>query len=118
MVRITGSVKDENSVDAPTGDSLSSVVRRRRGNKAKRMSGTDKRVPTQNEPSPSKTPRKERRLSRDNSSGEELRVVFPECSAPSNMRPLIYYDSSHRQATKRAVKAAGVALIISSAGFG
>src|ERR1700737_1408506 len=61
-MRITGSVQDEKSVNAPTDASLSSVGRRRRGNRAKRMSGTDSRAPTQNPPTASNAPRKERLL--------------------------------------------------------
>src|SRR5260370_3148497 len=97
MVRITGSLRDEKLVNPPTGDALSSVVRRSRGNKAKRMSGTDSSAPTKIEPSPSNPPRKERLLSRDNPDGEELPVVVSECSASSNMQPLSYHDLNHRQ---------------------
>src|SRR6202171_3739265 len=84
MVRITGSVQDEKSVNAPTDDSLSSVGRRRRGNRAKRMSGTDSRAPTQNPPTASNAPRKERLLG-DNSESESFAVRFPEHSASSTM---------------------------------
>src|ERR1700732_766399 len=85
MVRITGSVKDEKSVNAPTDDSLSSVVRRRRGNKAKRMSGTDSRAPTKNPPTASKAPRKERLLATNNSEAEDFEVPSSEGPAPSTM---------------------------------
>src|ERR1700693_319958 len=84
MVRITGSVKDENSVNAPTGDSLSSVVRRRRGNSAKRISGTDSRAPTSRPPTESNAPRKERLLSGDNPESE-VDLLLAECPAPSTM---------------------------------
>src|ERR1700674_620528 len=83
MVRITGSVKDENSVNALTGDFLSSVVRRRRGNSAKRMSGTESRAPTNSPPTESNAPRKERLLSGDDPELKE--VSFSECPAPSTM---------------------------------
>src|ERR1700675_2903143 len=83
MVHITGSVKDENSLTAPTDDSLSSVVRRRRGNSAKRISGTESRAPTKTPPTESNAPRKERLLSRDNPEPKE--VSFSECPAPSTM---------------------------------
>src|SRR3984893_10388521 len=86
MVRITGSVKDENSVNAPTDDSLSSVVRRRRGNSAKRISGTESRAPTKNPPTESNAPRKERLLSGDDPDAKE--VPSAECSPPSTMRYL------------------------------
>src|ERR1700676_4217206 len=85
MVRITGSVKDEKSVNAPTADSLSSVVRRRRGNKARRVSGTGSRAPPKNPPTASQAPRKERLLSTNNSEGEDFQVPFSECPAPSAM---------------------------------
>src|SRR5258708_25238395 len=97
MVRITGPRREEKLANRPTGDALSSVVRRSRGNKAKRMSGTDSSAPTKIEPSPSNPPRKERLLSRDNPDGEELPVVVSECSASSNMQPLSYHDLHHRQ---------------------
>src|ERR1700687_4572405 len=84
MVRITGSVKDENSVSAPTGDSLSSVVRRRRGNSAKRMSGTESRAPTKSPPTESNAPRKERLLSGD-SAESEVEMPLAECPACSTM---------------------------------
>src|ERR1700686_916348 len=80
MVRITGPVKDENSVNAPTGDSLTSVVRRRRGNSAKRINGTESRAPTKNPPTESNAPRKERLLAGDD---PEPKEVFSECPAPS-----------------------------------
>src|ERR1700674_5985791 len=83
MVRITGSVKDENSVNAPTGDSLTSVVRRRRGNSAKRIKGTESRAPTNSPPTESNAPRKERLLSGDNPEPKE--VPFSECPAPSTI---------------------------------
>src|ERR1700676_405987 len=79
MVRITGSLKDENSVNAPTGDSLTSVVRRRRGNSAKRINGTESRAPTKNPPTESNAPRKERLLSGDNPEPKE-------CPASSDMQ--------------------------------
>src|ERR1700682_3418033 len=97
MVRITGSVNAEKSVNAPTGDCLSSVVRRKIGNRAKRMRGTASNVPTNNEPSPSNTPRKDRLVSRDNRDGEGLRVVFSEFSTPSSMHSLSCHDLSHQQ---------------------
>src|SRR6202022_5163747 len=84
-MRITGSVQDEKSVNAPTDDSLSSVARRRRGNKAKRMSGTDSRAPTKNPPTASNAPRKERLPSTENSEAEDFGVPFSECPAPSTM---------------------------------
>src|ERR1700674_191672 len=85
MVRITGSVKDEKSVNAPTDDSLSSVGRRKRGNRAKRMSGTDSSAPTQNPPTASNAPRKERLLFGDDCESESFAVRFPEHSASSTM---------------------------------
>src|SRR6202521_6078268 len=83
MVRITGSVKDESSVNALTGDFLSSVVRRRRGNSAKRMSGTESRAPTRTPPTESNAPRKERLLCGGNPEPKE--VPFAGCPAPSTM---------------------------------
>src|ERR1700681_1138402 len=83
MVRITGWVRDENSVNAPTGDSLTSVVRRRSGNSAKRISGTESRAPTKTPPTESNAPRKERLLSGDDPEPKE--VPFAECPAPSTM---------------------------------
>src|ERR1700731_1572458 len=78
MVRITGSVKGENSLSAPTGERLSSVVRRSRGKSAKRMSGTESRAPTKTEPTPSNAPRKERLFSRDNPDAEGFAAVVSE----------------------------------------
>src|SRR4029077_6555045 len=83
MVRITGSVRDENSVNAPTGDSLSSVVRRRRGNSAKRMSGTESRAPTKSAPTESNGPRKERLPAGDDPEPKE--DPLSKCPASSTM---------------------------------
>src|SRR6202158_340448 len=85
MVRITGSVKDEKSVNAPTDDPLSSVVRRRRGNRAKRISGTESRAPTKNPPTESNAPRKERLLSGDDPE-PKVEVPLAGCPVPSTMR--------------------------------
>jgi len=86
MVRITGSVKDENALRSPSGELLSSVVLRSNGKSAKRMSGTESNAPTRNEPSASSTPRKDRLLSRDDPDGEGLSVVGFESLSLSNMR--------------------------------
>src|SRR5579859_7363676 len=86
MVRITGSVKDENSLSSPTDEVFTSVVRRSNGKSAKRISGTESSVPTKNEPRASNTPRKDRLLSTCNPDGEGLGIVFSECPAGSNMR--------------------------------
>src|SRR6202795_5289661 len=83
MVRVSGSVKDENSVNAPTGDSLTSVVRRRRENTAKRIRDTESRAPTNSPPTESNAPRKERLLSGDNAEPKE--VSLAECPASSTM---------------------------------
>src|SRR5713226_327870 len=85
MVRITGSVKAENSLSAPSGELLSSVVRRSSGNSAKRMSGTESRAPTQTEPTPSKAPRKERLVSRGDPDAERFRIVFSESPAQAHI---------------------------------
>src|SRR5579863_1251748 len=92
MVRITGSVRDEKSVNAPTGDSFSSVVRRRMGNRAKRMSGTESSPPTKTEPSPNNTPRNERLLSRGNPGDDVFGLVSSEGPARSNMQSLTSRD--------------------------
>src|ERR1700723_2272233 len=89
MVRITGSVKDENSLSSPTGDLLSSVVRCSNGKREKRINGTESRALTSTEPSPSSSPRKERLLSGGNSDGLVLgSVVFSK--SRSNMKLLNY----------------------------
>jgi hypothetical protein len=62
MVFWTGSDKDENSLKSPTGDALSSVVRRKRGKRVKRINGTESSAPTQTVPVASRAPRKERRF--------------------------------------------------------
>src|SRR5258708_28990046 len=64
MVRKTGSVREENSLMSPTGESFNSVVRRSNGKRAKRMSGTASRAPTKTEPTPNRTARNERRSAR------------------------------------------------------
>src|SRR6266478_9434219 len=93
MVRITGSVKDENSLSSPTGELLSSVVWRSNGKREKRINGTESRALTSTEPSPSNTPRKERLLSGDNSDGLVLgSVVFSKSG--SNMQLLNYRDQA------------------------
>src|SRR6266852_1641776 len=85
MVRITGSVKSENSLSAPSGELLSSVVRRSKGKNTKRMSGTESRVPTKTEPTPSKVPRKERLVSRDDPGAVRFRIVFSESPAQEHI---------------------------------
>src|ERR1700676_968866 len=62
MVRMAGSVREENSLATPTGELLRSVVRRIKGKSAKRTSGMDSRAPTKTEPRASSAPRKERLL--------------------------------------------------------
>src|SRR5580704_18559454 len=91
MVRITGSFSDEKSVTAPTVDSFRSVVRRRMGNRAKRMSGTESSPPTKTEPSPNNTPTNERLVSRGNSD-DVFGMVSAEGSACSNMQSLTSRD--------------------------
>src|ERR1035437_514850 len=91
MVRITGSVRSVNSLSSPTGELLSSVVRRINGNSAKRMSGTESNAPTKNEPSPSNTPRNERLPSRDDLDGESW--VSCVLNPPLNMRCLNPFES-------------------------
>src|SRR5579864_1430825 len=63
MVRITGSLNDENSLTAPTGELFTSVVRRSSGKSAKRMSGTESSPPTKTDPTPNNAPRNERLFS-------------------------------------------------------
>src|SRR5579862_755345 len=63
MVRSTGALSAEKSLTGPTGDSLSSVVRRNSGNNAKRISGAESRAATKAVPSASRAPRNERRVS-------------------------------------------------------
>src|SRR6202171_3755442 len=108
MVRITGSVKDENSVNAPTGDSLTSVVRRRRGNSAKRINGTESRAPTKNPPTESNAPRKERLLSRDDPEPKE--VPLSKCPASSTM-PSPSTSSDHGTLSLAAVQLPGCLLL-------
>src|SRR4029077_15441688 len=91
MVRITGSIRDENSRSSPTDELLSSVVRRSRGKSAKRMSGTESRAPTKTEPTPSNAPRKERLFSRDNPDREGLAAVVSESPADAH----IEFSSCH-----------------------
>src|ERR1700686_4895199 len=88
MVRITGSVKDENSPSSPTGEFLTSVVRRSSGKSAKRMSGTESNAPTKNDPRASNTPRNERLLSSGNPESEGLDIVFSGCPARPSMQIL------------------------------
>src|SRR5258708_20037116 len=83
MVRITGSVEEANSLSSPTGEPFSSVVRRIRGKRAKRISGNESSAATNTEPTPSRAARNERRLSRFDADG--LRVEDSESAAPSNM---------------------------------
>src|SRR5260370_7781729 len=67
------------------GDSLTSVVRRRRGNSAKRMRGTERRAPTKNPPTESNAPRKERLLRGDSPASEGIRLPLSKCPASSTM---------------------------------
>src|SRR5260370_988047 len=85
MVRITGSVEDEKSVNAPTGESLRSVVRRKIGNSANRISGTDSKALTKTPPTATNAPRNERLLSRDNREPEGIGVPLSKCPASSTM---------------------------------
>src|SRR5712664_155795 len=85
MVRITGSVRDENSRSSPADEFLSSVVWRSKGKSAKRMSGTESRAPTKTEPTPSNAPRKERLFSRDNPGGEGFAAVVSESPAHAHI---------------------------------
>src|ERR1700676_542128 len=85
---MAGSVKDENSLTSPTGEVLTSVVRRSSGKSAKRMSGTESNAPTKNDPRASNTPRNERLLSSGNPDSEDLDIIFSGCPAPSSMRIL------------------------------
>src|ERR1700680_230475 len=78
MVRITGSRTEENALTTPTGELFSSVVRRRRGKSAKRISGTESSPPTKTEPTPNKAPRKERLFSRDDPAAEGCSVIAAE----------------------------------------
>src|ERR1700737_382118 len=82
MMRITGSVRDENSLSSPTDELLSSVVRRSKGNNAKRMRGAESSAPTRTEPTPSNAPRKERRFSEDNPDTEAVAALIFESPAP------------------------------------
>src|ERR1700732_2401300 len=91
MVRISGWVKEENSLSAPTGELLSSVVRRSSGKRAKRMSGTESSAATKVEPTPSNAPRKERLFSRDNGVAEGFSVVASESPAHAHME-FSYYS--------------------------
>src|ERR1700719_3043229 len=92
MVRITGSVKGENSLSAPTGELFSSVVRRSRGKRAKRMSGTERTAPTKIEPTPSNAPRKERLFSRDNPGAEGFSVAASESPAHAHIEFSLDYE--------------------------
>src|SRR6202158_3657364 len=85
MVRITGSVRDENSWSSPTDELLSSVVRRNNGKSAKRTSGTESRAPTKTEPTPSNAPRKERLFSRDSPDAEGFAAVVSESRARAHI---------------------------------
>src|SRR5271168_1508882 len=88
MVRSMGSLSDENSVNEPTGEAFSSVVRRNRGKRAKRIKGTASKAPTHNEPSASKVPRNDRRCSSKGWAVENFhRGVFPASSAPIFIEP-------------------------------
>src|ERR1700728_4457985 len=94
MVRMTGSARDENSLSSPTGELLSSVVRRIKGNRAKRMSGAESSTVTHTEPSPSNTPRNERLPSKGDPEEEGLSVVGCESAAPSDMRCLSRFEKA------------------------
>src|SRR5579863_4970650 len=100
MVRMTGSARDENSLSSPTGELLSSVVRRINGNRAKRTSGTESSPVTKSEPRPSNTPRNDRLLSTGDPEDEGLNVVGSEPAAPSNMGCLRYFELGHRPCFK------------------
>src|ERR1700730_19425635 len=97
MVRIAGSVKEENSLSAPTGELFRSVVRRSSGKRAKRMSGTESSAPTKIEPTPSNAPRKERLFSRDSPGAEGFSVVASEFSAHAHIEFSLDYELQDAQ---------------------
>src|ERR1700693_4964632 len=81
MVRATGSESDEKSVTGPTSERLSSVVRRKSGKSAKRISGTESRAPMQNEPKASRVPKNDLR-----SPGARAGFSASDCMALSSRR--------------------------------
>src|SRR5216683_943146 len=85
MVRRIGSVKEENSLTSPTGELLSSVVRRSNGNNAKRRRGTARSEPTNADPTPSSTARNDRRSSKDGFSKADLPSVVPDSPAHTHI---------------------------------
>src|ERR1700730_7349193 len=97
MVRMTGSVRGENSLTAPSGELFSSVVRRSSGKRAKRMSGTESRAPTTVEPTPSNVPRKERLFSRDNAGAAGFSVVASESPAHAHIKFSLDYEWQEAQ---------------------
>src|ERR1700681_1807497 len=108
MVRITGSVSEENSLTAPTGELFSSVVRRSSGKSAKRISGTESSPPTKTEPTPNKAPRKERLFSRDDPGAEGCSVIAAESPARAHIEfSLLTNCSMIREPDGRAPKLAG-----------
>src|ERR1700730_5219884 len=92
MVRMTGSVRGENSLTAPSGELFSSVVRRSSGKRAKRMRGTESSAPTKIEPTPSKAPRKDRLFSRDNPGPECFSAVASESPEHAHIEFSRYHE--------------------------
>src|SRR5258708_12925868 len=85
MVRNTGSVMEEHSLRSPTGELLSSVVRRSNGNSAKRKSGTASSAPTNTDPTPSSTTRNDRRSSSEVPATPGLHGVVSGSAADSHI---------------------------------
>src|ERR1700719_5254112 len=85
MVRKTGSVKEANSLTSPTGELLSSVVRRNSGKSAKRSRGMERSEPTKTEPIPSSAPRKDRLLSTVDPCVSDLSGVVSESPADAHI---------------------------------
>src|ERR1700692_768955 len=95
MVRSTGSVRDENSLIAPTDELFSSVVRRSSGKRAKRMSGTESRPPTKTEPTPINAARKERLFSSDDPGAAGPSVIASESPARAHIECSPDYELQH-----------------------
>src|ERR1700730_4541121 len=92
MVRMTGSVRGENSLTAPSGELFSSVVRRSSGKRAKRMSGTESRARTTVEPPPRTEPRNDRPFSRNNPCPECFSAVASESPEHAHIEFSRYHE--------------------------
>src|ERR1700693_2615161 len=98
MVRIAGSVSDENSLTDPIGELLRSVVRRMSGKSANRISGTESNAPTNTEPTPNNAPRNERRFCREGSAAADFCPTISGFSAYiSTSLPMDVHENSCTQ---------------------